>query len=332
MTALEKFDRLESLGFWKETQTSQKKEVVVSFGKASLVMSDGKDTPITHWALHALEIIETTDEHTIYSTDKNGFETVEISDPTMNRAIVKIRKILRKPRSGRGRIRMLSTAVIALCFSLLAVFWLPTALADYTTSVVSDAKAREIGAKLMPFITQYTGHPCRSDAATPVIQKMEDRLINHNGGKLFIADLGARYSTRLPGHIILANRALVENYPGPEVLAGFILMEKALQERDPVLHALFMEAGPIATLSFLVTGNFNDDILGDFAKNQMTRALVFPNTNVLLVHFKETKISSAPFAQAIGNLSLADQDPVKGQYQPILSDPQWLELQSICEG
>jgi len=48
MTALEKFERLESLGLWKETETSQKKEVIVSFGNASLVLSDNLDTPLTH--------------------------------------------------------------------------------------------------------------------------------------------------------------------------------------------------------------------------------------------------------------------------------------------
>jgi len=332
MTALEKFERLESLGLWKETQSSQKKEVIVSFGKASLVMSDNKDTPLTHWTLGTIEINTADNERVIYAPDKNGFETLEISDPTMNRAIAKVRKAIRKPRTQRGRIRLLSTALIALCLSLLAVFWLPTALADYTTAAVSDAKAREIGAKLMPYINQYAGLPCRTTATTPVIRKLENRLMGINGNTLFIADLGARYSTHLPGGIILTNRVLVEDFPGIEALAGFVLMERALQESDSALHTLFIEAGTIATLSFLVTGNISDKVLGRFAKNQMTRPLVLPDQKTLLALFKTADISSTPFAKTLNNQTLQDGDPVKGPYEPILTDPQWLALQSICEG
>ncbi len=180
MTALEKFERLESLGLWKEDETSQKKEVIVSFGKASLVMSDNKDTPLTHWALGAVAITTTNHDKVIYTPDKNGFETLEISDPTMNRAIKKIRKSIHRPRTHRGRIRILSTVLTIICLSLLTAFWLPKALADYAVDVVSDAKAREIGADLMPHINQYAGLPCNSPTANPVIQKLENRLIGSN--------------------------------------------------------------------------------------------------------------------------------------------------------
>ena len=332
MTALDKFERLESLGLWKENKTSQKKEVIVSFGKASLVLSDNKDTPLTHWALGALEIRAADNERMIYAPDKNGFETLEITDPTMNRAIAKVRKSIRKPKSYRGRIRLFSTILIAFCLCLLAAFWFPNALTDYTTQIVSNAKAREIGARLMPHINQYAGQPCQTSNTDPVIRKLENRLIKTSGNTLFIADLGARYSTHLPGGIILTNRILLKDFTGPEVLAGFVLMERTLQDSDPALHALFAEAGPVAMLSFLVTGNISDAILSTFAKNQMTKPLVLPDTQTLLALFKTVDISSTPFANALNNQELAADDPIKGPFKPILTDPEWLTLQSICEG
>ncbi|MBE9477369.1 MAG: hypothetical protein IME92_09480 [Proteobacteria bacterium] len=332
MTALDKFERLESLGLWKETDTSQKKEVIVSFGKASLVLSDHKDTPLTHWALGAVEITAASDEKVIYTPDKKSFETLEISDPTMNRAIKKVRKLIHRPRSHRGRIRILSTVLITLCICFLAIFWLPTALADYTTNAVSDAKAREIGAKLMPHINQYAGRPCGSVASNPVIRKLENRLIGSGKNTLFIADLGARYSTHLPGGIILVNRVLVENFPNPGTLAGFILMERALQDDDPALHALFIKSGPIATLTFLITGNIDDSFLEGFAKSQMTKPLVLPDRETMLGLFKSADISAAPLAKTLNDQDLLAENPVTGSYAPILTDPEWLALQSICEG
>ena len=152
----------------------------------------------------------------------------------------------------------------------------------------------------------------------------------HNA--IFVTDLGGRYSTHLPGGIILANRTLVETFSGPEVLAGFVLMEHALQKQNPALGALFAEAGPIATLSFLVTGNISDTLLEVFAKNQMTKPMALPSTQALLALFEATDISSTPFANALNNQTLAKNDPIKGQFEPILTDPEWLTLQSICEG
>ena len=179
------------------------------------MLSNSHDTPLTHWSLGTVEIRETDDERMIYAPDKIGFETLEISDPTMNRAIAKVRKAIRKPKSHRGRIRLLSTLLITLCFCLLAVFWFPSALSDYTTRIVSDAKAREIGARLMPHINQYAGQPCQASGTDFVIRKLEDRLTDTSHNTLFIADMRTQYSTHLPGGIILANRNLVEGFSGP---------------------------------------------------------------------------------------------------------------------
>ncbi|KAB7613670.1 hypothetical protein F9L33_09850 [Amylibacter sp. SFDW26] len=335
MTALKKFERLESLGLWKETETSQKVETVVSFGKSSLVISDHKDTPLTHWALGAIEIVTSDEGCTIYAPDKEHTETLEITDQTMNRAIEKVRKEIRRPRSHRGRIRLLSAGAIVTSLGLLSIFWLPKALADYTTSAITDAKSREIGAKLMPYINQYAGTPCRKGETLTSVRKLEDRLIGGEHSTLFISDLGARKSMHLPGGIILANKTLVENYDGAEILAGYVLMEKALQHESPALHTLFLEAGPIATISFLVTGEIKGDVLEQFAKDRITGAMSQPDSVALLELFKSTNLPSIPFAKTLNasdaTQALIDGNPVTGPYEPLLTDPQWLALQTICE-
>ncbi len=335
MTALDKFERLESLGLWKETETSQKIEVVVSFGKSTLVISDHKDTPLTHWALGAIEIVSADDDCIIYAPDKEHTETLEITDSTMNRAIEKVRKNIRRPRSHRGRIRLLSAGLVAVSFALLTVFWLPNALADYTTAAITDAKSREIGAKLMPYINQYAGASCRKGETLTSVRKLEDRLIGGGHSTLFISDLGARKSMHLPGGIILANKTLVEDYDGAEILAGYVLMEKALQDESPALHSLFLEAGPIATISFLATGQIKDSVLERFAKDRITGAMSQPNSAVLLELFKSANLPTTAFAKTLppteATKALISGNPVSGPYEPLLTDPQWLALQSICE-
>ncbi len=335
MTALKKFERLESLGLWKETETSQKVETVVSFGKSSLIISDHKDTPLTHWALGAIEIVSSDEDCTVYAPDKEYTETLEVTDQTMNRAIAKVRKDIRRPKSHRGRIRLLSAGLVAVSFGLLSLFWLPKALADYTTAAVTDAKSREIGAKLMPYINQYAGTPCRKGETLTSVRKLEDRLIGGDHSTLFISDLGARKSMHLPGGIILANKTLVENYDGAEILAGYVLMERALQNETPAINTLFLEAGTIATISFLATGQIKNSVLEKFAKNTITGAMDQPDSATLLELFKSANLPSTPFAMTLApseaTQALITDNPVSGPYEPLLTDPQWLALQSICE-
>jgi len=63
----------------------------------------------------------------------------------------------------------------------------------------------------------------------------------------------------------------------------------------------------------------------------MTKPLVLPDENTLLAAFKLANISIGPLANTLNNKKLLDEDPVTGSYDPILTDPQWLALQSICE-
>ena len=49
MTALKEYERLECTGLWKESNTSQRKEVLVLFGDNSLVLRDTKGVVVSHW-------------------------------------------------------------------------------------------------------------------------------------------------------------------------------------------------------------------------------------------------------------------------------------------
>lgn len=337
MTALGEFERLESLGLWRETRSLQKKEVVVSFGKSSLVLSDTNDVPLAHWSLSAIEKISRIDETAVYSPDKNGEETLEINDTVMVEAIEKIRKSIRRPKKSSGRLRILSAALVGFCAVLLAVFWLPNALSIYATGAINKVKAREIGAKMMPYVNQYAGRPCQSNDANHVLRKLEDRLLDSTHNALFITDLGASFSTHLPGGIILVNRKLVENYSDADALSGFVLLEKLSETENPALKNLFLDAGALTTLSFLVTGNLKDSVFENFVKSHLLQKTKRPSDYELLKLFKEARVSSTAFAKVMdGTLvttqTLIDDDPYKRAAAQVLSDGEWLTLQSICDG
>mgnify|MGYP005990444423 FL=1 len=48
MTALTKYDRLEATGLWRPAPDGQRREVIVSIGNATLMISDMNDQAIAH--------------------------------------------------------------------------------------------------------------------------------------------------------------------------------------------------------------------------------------------------------------------------------------------
>ena len=106
MTAIKEFERLESLGLWRDSKDSQRREVIVSFGESTLVLSDINNRPITHWSLAAIEDAGNSENGTIFTVDDLGEETLEIDDQIMISAIDKIKASIEARRPHPGRLRL----------------------------------------------------------------------------------------------------------------------------------------------------------------------------------------------------------------------------------
>ena len=138
MTALTKYARLEATGLWRPTPEAQRREVIVSIGAATLVISDLKDQALTHWSLAAVERGNAGQRPAIYHPDGDPGETLELPDneTEMIEAIETLRRAINRGRPHPGRLRwvgMLATLAVA---GALAVFWLPGALRAPARTVV----------------------------------------------------------------------------------------------------------------------------------------------------------------------------------------------------
>lgn len=336
MTALIKYERLEAIGLWRENGDAQRREVIVSFGAASLVLSDKNDMPLAHWSLAAVRVVGKSGEHVIFAPDKDADETVEIDDPLMVEAIGKVRDRLTKRQSHPGRLRWVLGAVLVPAVIGFLWFGLPVLAAQYATRVTPAAKQEQIGAALMAQTNRLTGQPCDGGLARGALGRFQDWLVGDEY-RIYVVDLGARFSTHLPGNRILINRILLEEYAGPEVAAGFVLMEKALATENPPLPELFSQLGTGATLGFLANGALDPEKLAEYAEGHLSAPMRRPSDQGLLALFAGAKLTSAPFAYALDSTLdstrvLVEGDPVKQGYRPRLSDGDWIALQTICSG
>ena len=334
MTALKKYERLESLGLWKESEAAQRREVIVSFGSASLVLSDANGKPLAHWSLAAVRTLNSGEIPTLYSPDKGSGETLEIEEPEMIDAIAEVRKYIRRTGPHPGRLRWVITGLTVLILAALGIFWLPSISADYATRITPAAKTQQIGQTILSQTNRLTGQPCNEPASKDALTALQTWLLP-DGGTIHIVDMGARFSAHLPGGNILLNRVLIEEEAGPEVAAGFVLMEKTLMEENDPLAQMFHAIGTRGTLTFIANGTLSDQALAAYARTQLTQPMHRPQDARLLNRFASAKLTSAPFAYAIDSNGKATStlialDPAKENYRPQITDATWIALQSIC--
>lgn len=336
MTALSKYDRLEATGLWRARKDAQRREVIVSIGDATLVISDLNDRAVTHWSIAAVERAEDVEGRAVFYPDGDPDETLEL-DPNegeMIAAIDTLRQAVARARPRPGRLRWMGAAASIAAVAAVAIIWLPGALVDHAMRVVPPVKEAEIGAALLVRIERVSGPRCRSAEARTALAALADRT---GAPRIVIVPGGVREALALPGGTVLLNRALVEDYEEPDVAAGYALVEQVRSTVTPPLRALLEHAGPRASATLLTTGAVPAAALDAFTESQLSRfAPTLPATMVLPA-FETAELRTTPYARARDisgeqTLELIEADPMAGQNpEPIMPDRDWLQLQAICE-
>lgn len=337
MTALKKYQRLEATGLWRPSPEDQRREVVVSIGDATLVITDTRDQPLTHWSLAAVERDNPGTFPAIYYPDGDPGETLELpeGEGDMIRAIEKLRGAISRARPHPGRLRLFSVVVSCLAVAAVALFWLPGAMLRHTLSVVPDITRQDIGEDLLTRITRVSGPACDASASRPVLARLAGRT---GARRIAVLPAGVKDSLALPGGLILLNRAIIEDYEDPDVAAGFVIAERArLSGQDP-LASLLMASGITASFRLITTGELAEETLDNYARSVLAQPRPDPDTELALAGFDAAQVRSTPYAYARDftgetTLGLIEADPMAGKdASPALSDRDWLLLQAICEG
>ena len=337
MTALSKYARLEATGLWRAGPDEQRREVIVSIGDATLVISNLKDQALAHWSLAAVDRKNPGLRPAIYHPDGDPSETLEIpdSEAEMIDAIETLRKVVDRGRPRPGRLRLYGVLASFLVVAALAIFWLPRAVQDHTLRVVPKVKSATIGAALLKQIERVSGVACTPPRGRTALAKLGARL---SAGPLVVLPAMTRPSLHLPGGMIVLDKTLFENYDSPDVAGGFILSELVHREVSDPLADMLSAIGLRENFRLLTTGDVSDAALESYAEHLMSQKGQPPSTDALLGRFAIERLHSTPFAQARDKTdetvrALIERDPMNGQETaPLLNDADWLRLQDICVG
>ncbi|WP_194094269.1 hypothetical protein [Marivivens aquimaris] len=337
MTALTRYARLESTGYWRPSKDDAPFEVVVSFGDASLIIRDTSGQPLTHWSLPATMRLNGTEMPALYSPDSDAFEVLEIEDETMVEAIETVRDSIARRRPTNAPRRKGWIRGILLLAIVAGAFTLPPLLRHQAVEAVPMAKREEIGATILGHLQRVSGTACRNPRGLLSLNRLKSRALpNNSDAQVVILPEEVPAVLALPGNITVLNRSLVENHEDPAVAAGYLIAaERIRAENDPLAEVL-SHIGLFETFHLLTTGEIDSNALREYALSMSNEDLPQPSLNQMLAAFENAQISTKPYAYAVdetGNTTanLIAADPVNAAQAPlILSDGDWVALQNIC--
>ncbi|MEM6696170.1 MAG: hypothetical protein AAF626_16045 [Pseudomonadota bacterium] len=335
MTALADYQRLEAPGIWRAAPGDQRRDVIVSLGDATLVIYDGASRPLAHWSLPAVERLNPGEAPALYRPGPDSPEDLELTHAELISAIERVGHAVARNRAQRGRLRLYLALGGFLALAALGVFWLPDVLIRHTASVVPEATRAAIGTRLQTEIQRFAGPPCQAPLGSAALRALAARL-GQPPEALVVLPAGIKTAAHLPGGTVLLNRALVEDYEDPLVVAGYVLAETTrAAARDPV-EALLRETGAMTAFRLLTTGDVPSEMLSSYAQVVTTAPPGPVDTRALLAAFADTGVPASPYAYAVDitgerTLGLIEADPVAvSDALPVLRDSEWVSLQSIC--
>ncbi|NDV02147.1 hypothetical protein [Pseudoroseicyclus tamaricis] len=338
MTALSQYQRLESSGLWRAEASAQRREVFVSFGDATLVISDPNGRPLAHWSLPAIERQNPDTTPAIYAPGPETGESLEIDEALMIDAIETVRGALARSRPKRGRLRYLGLGTFLAVLLGVVVFWLPGALQRQTLAVVPMAKRLEIGASLLGHVQRQAGSSCRDPLGTQALATLQQRLFGDEGtGQLVVLPQGPDWGIILPGRIVLLSEAMVEEPEEAAVPAGHALTAWISRAEDDPMEALLADAGLGATLTLLTTGDLPDDAIAAHAAHLLQEPPEPASRAELAAGFEAEGMSFAAWSARVdpeGTRFGESTGPVPQALTrvPLLTDADWIALKGICQG
>jgi hypothetical protein len=310
--------------------------VVVSLGKATLVLTDHKDAALAHWSLAAVERRNPGENPAVFAPGADATEELELSDAEMIAAIERVRRAVAKGRPAPGRLRTRVALAAAVLIVAGGALMIPEALIRQAARVAPPAARAEIGAQLVAHVERLAGAPCSSPAGDRALLRLETRLLGPEGGRIVVLGDGLATAAHVPGGTILLSHKLLEDYETPEVAAGYILNERvAAMSSDPLLR-LLDRTGTGAAFSLLTSGEVPDENLQDYAEYLLASGSEAMPDAALLAAFGEARVRATPYAQAmaaggVDTAALAVADPVPPELaMTILTDGDWVALQGIC--
>jgi hypothetical protein len=330
MTALEKYVRLEALGQWREGPGAAPREVVVSFGDATLVLTDLAERPLGHWALAGVQAVGRDGPATVYAMTRDGAETLTIRDADMVEAIAAVSRAhrLRDPEPPAPPRRSWAPwALAAAALAALAAAGPPLVAAQAARMMPPEA-VEEFGDRMLLQLMAARGPLCGDADGRRALATLAATVAQGSPARLRALDLGGAPAALLPGPTVALDRAALAQADDPAEVAGWIALALSREAMRPGPERLAAAVGPAAALRYVLTGELSEAALA-----RATRAaLSSPEPEEILAAYERLRtagLATGPFADGLRRAGV-EAPPGTAEGAAALSDRDWVALQGLC--
>lgn len=333
MTVLEEYQRLEAEAVWRASPEDQRRDVIVSIGKATITIGAPNGTVLTHWSLPAMVRLNPGELPAVFGPGAQATETLELSDPEMLSAIDRVLAAIGGRSAGRSWTSRLVRIGVLAGLAVGLIYWLPGAVTAYTASLVPPEMRVEIGTDLLAETERVAGAPCSTPGGDRALALLSDTLFPDRTVPLKVLPTTLTGTAHLPDGTMLVSHTLVEDFETPDVVAGFLLAEDLrAKAHDPL--ARLLEASPFrAALALLSTGHLRKTDLQRMAEGLVVRQNGPVPQDDLLALMNARGLDAKPYALAQDISGQATATLVSGAVErstPVLDDTDWIALQAIC--
>ncbi len=292
MTALEKYIRLEAVGQWRENPDQSPREVIVSFGNQTLVLSNFKENPLSHWALAATRRVSLDGSKALYSPDTEGFETLEIDDADMVEAIAQVSRLTVAPVV---RKRKLPAFLVFLAVVAAAIYFVPTLMRDQAIRMTEQDSARYLGLEMLAGTAL---EQCSEPSANSAEVILMSRLFVGNLYRLIVVKSGPE-GVVFPGGLLVVGGDVLQGVSSADEFGNW-LIELTKTDQKPLVD-VFKSSSLKSVFQYISSGTIPQEDLNVAAQDLLENA-----------SFPLSAVAGAQIAK------------------PILRDQEWVALQGIC--
>ena len=140
------YTKFETFGVWQESSEKPEEQVVVSFGKSTLLLKDINESIVAQWSFPSISVNTLPDGQVTFSPDEDGIEKLTISDEEM---IEQLKKVIQAPIYDRKNFRTIFFLIISILVTLFLLLNSKNILIGIATSITPNGKTSIIFEKLI---------------------------------------------------------------------------------------------------------------------------------------------------------------------------------------
>ena len=240
------YTKFETFGVWQENSEKPEEQVVVSFGKSTLLLRDINESIVAQWSFPSISVNTLPDGQAAFSPDEDGIEKLIISDEEM---IEQLKKVIQAPIYDRKNFRTIFFLIISLFVTLFLLLNSKNILIGIATSITPNGKTSIIFEKLIESKDNPLGRKC----IIPEGQKILDQLVEKykNINDIIILSSTENKFFVLPDRQIILTKKFISDVKDPLEISEFLFLADKANQLNIPLKTFFSSQSILSLLKYI---------------------------------------------------------------------------------